>query len=92
MGQISTGILRLIIISIGIIVTLVTLLPVNMILPFPYGIGTTIGIMTIFIVVAFKFVKPNNELGKSPLAILQKRYAQGEITKEEFDKMKEDLS
>jgi putative membrane protein len=92
MGQISTGILRLIIIIIGISVTLTTLIPINMILPFPFGLGTTIGIMIIFIIIAFKLVKSNNESGTSPSIILQKRYAKGEITKEEFDKMKEDLN
>jgi putative membrane protein len=29
---------------------------------------------------------------ETPLEILQKRYAKGEITKEEYDKMKRDLS
>ncbi|GBD87985.1 hypothetical protein BMS3Abin03_01919 [bacterium BMS3Abin03] len=34
---------------------------------------------------------PGNKSGESPMDILQKRYAKGEITKEEFEKMKKDL-
>ncbi len=31
-------------------------------------------------------------LSETPLGILQRRYARGEITKEEFDQMKQDLA
>ncbi len=30
-------------------------------------------------------------LGETPIDILKKRYARGEITKDEFDRMKQDL-
>lgn len=35
--------------------------------------------------------RTNDPLGVSPLEILKKRYASGEITKEEYDQLKSDI-
>ncbi len=35
---------------------------------------------------------PGDQRGETPLEILKKRYARGEISKEEFERMKNDLS
>ncbi|OHD69649.1 MAG: hypothetical protein A2W19_01055 [Spirochaetes bacterium RBG_16_49_21] len=64
-----------------------------------YGFGGMfMGILFLIIIgVAIYFVFQNIKSrsggfgGESALDILKKRYAKGEITKEEFDKMKDDL-
>jgi len=79
----------------GIVIGLVVILPIQMMLPFPWGllVGLLVWIkvIVIFSVIAFVFIKPLNQKGKSPLAILKERYAKGEITNEEYEKMKKDL-
>ena len=70
-----------------IILGVVLFVPLQMILPFPFGLAIP---LILIIVGIFASVKGRQK--KSPSAILQERYAKGEITKEEFDKMKEDLS
>ena len=70
-----------------IILGVVLFVPLQMILPFPFGLP----IPLILIIVGI-FVSVKGRQKKSPSAILQERYAKGEITKEEFDNMKEDLS
>ena len=77
----------------GIIVAIVIFVGLQMILPFPLGLYSVwvfvIIFGIIFAVIAYYKTKDGD---KSPNAILKERYAKGEITKEEFDKMKEDLS
>jgi len=79
----------------GILVGLIVILPIQMMLPFPSGlyVGLLVWIIVIaiFLVVAFVIVKSPNQEGKSPLAILKERYAKGEITDEEYEKMKKGL-
>jgi len=52
-------------------------------------------LVIVAIVLIVKYVArtpPGNQgQGEAPLDILKRRYAKGELTKEQFDKMKEDL-
>ena len=84
---------RIRIIVAGIIVGFILATPAQMLLPFPMGlyVGIVIWVLIAVIFLVWAFVLTKNE-GKSPKAILEERYAKGEITKEEFDKMKEDLA
>lgn len=70
--------------------------------PFGYGYGyggmfmwilflIILGIVVYFIVQNLKTKKDIGQTTESPIEILKKRYAKGEITKEEFDRMKNEL-
>lgn len=50
-----------------------------------------IGVAVYLVVQATKSKGPESPYRETPREILKKRYAKGEITKEEFDKMKKDL-
>jgi len=50
-----------------------------------------IGVAIYLIVQATKSKGPESSFRETPMEILKKRYAKGEITKEEFDKMKKEL-
>ncbi len=53
-----------------------------------YGLA---GVGIILIIVAVISSKSEEEEDSNPLEILKNRYAKGEITKDEFDKIKKDL-
>ena len=68
-------------------VGLIMFVPAQMIFPFPYGLGV---VATLVIAGIFLIAKSRKK--NSALDLLKERYAKGEIIKEEFDKMKDDLS
>lgn len=82
-GKIILGVVLAIILSIG----------ASMIFPFPFGL--IIAVISIGIIIwrirKNKFKKGIKKEDSNSLEILKERYAKGEITKEEFDRMKEDL-
>jgi len=84
---------RIGIIIAGFIIGSIVAVPFQMVLPFPGGLYAGLVVVIIFtiIFVVIAYYKTKNG-GKSPLSIVEERYAKGEITKDEFDKMKEDLA
>lgn len=59
-----------------------------------WGMGWAMWLIPIIIVVLIIFLTRNNNVQsqkETPLDILRKRYAKGEITKEQFDEMKKNI-
>lgn len=63
-----------------------------------WGMGWGMWVIPLIIILAIYFLFKNNSRNKngqsteSPLDILKKRYAKGEITKEQFEEMKKNIS
>jgi len=49
-------------------------------------------ILVVIVIYFFVRTQKGGSVRETPLEILKKRYAKGEITKEEYDRMKRDLS
>lgn len=50
-----------------------------------------IGLIGLLIYLLVRALKGGDRMSETPLEILKKRYARGEITKEDFDRMKKDI-
>ncbi len=50
-----------------------------------------IGVVVYFVLRNAKSSAPQNTRRETPMEVLKRRYAKGEITKEQFDEMKRDL-
>jgi len=50
-----------------------------------------LGVVIYFIILSTKSKNFDGQSGETPIDILKKRYAKGEITKEDFDRMKNEL-
>jgi len=57
-----------------------------------FGLLLLAGIVLIVVWLATRYRAPSGGAGESPLDILKARYARGEISREEFERMKQDLS
>jgi len=84
---------RFAIILAGIIFGIIVSEPVRKVIPYPLGFYAQVVVVIIFTIIfgVIGYFKTKNE-DISPISILEEKYAKGEITKEEFDKMKEDLA
>lgn len=51
-----------------------------------------VGFIVMIIAVVRQVIQPHGTATESAVDILKKRYARGEISKEEFDRMRQDLS
>ena len=63
----------------------------------PFGMLVWLGILVLLIVLLARWLGGNSssknlEAGEEPLQILKKRYARGEISKEEYQEMRKTLS
>jgi len=87
---------------LGFVIGVVVTIPLQMVLPFPYGIqwGSVLFaiIMGVSVVLAFTVIKKDRrttieeDANVKAIAILKERLAKGEITKEEYDDLFEKLS
>lgn len=65
---------------------------IGMFFSFLFSILLIVGVVLLVVWIVRKAARDGRGHGaESALDILKKRYAQGEITKEEFDKMKKDI-
>ncbi len=83
---------RFAIILAGIIFGIIVSEPLRKVIPYSLGLYAQVVVVIIFTIIfgVIGYFKTKNE-GNSPIFIIEEKYAKGEITREEFDKMKDDL-